>query len=44
MPLRGLGVQACNIRLQKNQNKEEVKNKLGELTPEIRSVASSLDV
>jgi len=26
-----------------NQNKEEVKNKVGELTLEIRSVASSLD-
>ena len=43
MFLRGLGVQACNIRLQKNQNKEEVKNKVGELTLEIGSVASSLD-
>jgi len=26
-----------------NQNKEEVKNKVGELTLEIRSVAPSLD-
>jgi len=30
-------------RLETNQNKEEVKNKVGELTLEIRSVASSLD-
>ena len=43
MSLRGLGVEACNIRLQKNHNKEEVKDNVGELTIEIRSVASSLD-
>ena len=42
MSLRGLGVLACNIRLQKNQNKE-VMIKVVELTLEIRSVASSLD-
>ena len=32
-----------SLRLEKNQNKEEVKNKVCELTLEIRSVASSLD-
>jgi predicted RNase H-like nuclease (RuvC/YqgF family) len=32
-----------SLRLEMNQNKEEVKNKVGELTLEIRSVASSLD-
>jgi hypothetical protein len=32
-----------SIRLETNQNKEEVKNKVEELTLEIRSVASSLD-
>jgi len=31
------------LRLETNQNKEEVKNKIGELTLEIRSVASSLE-
>jgi hypothetical protein len=30
-----------SLRLEINQNKEEVKNKVGELTLEIRSVASS---
>jgi hypothetical protein len=32
-----------SLRLETNQNKEEVKNKVGELTLEIRSVAFSLD-
>jgi hypothetical protein len=32
-----------SLRLEMNQNKEEVKNKVGELTLEIRSVASSLE-
>jgi len=32
-----------SLRLETNQNKEEVKNKVGELTLEIRSVTSSLD-
>ena len=43
MSLRGLGVEACNIRLQKNENKEEVKNKVGGLTLEMGSVAYSID-
>jgi len=32
-----------SLRLEKNQNKEKVENKVGELTLEIKSVASSLD-
>ena len=32
-----------SLRLETNQNKDEFKNKVGELTLEIRSVASGLD-
>ena len=32
-----------SLRLETNQNKDELKNKVGELILEIRSVASSLD-
>ena len=32
-----------SLRLENNQNTEEVNNKVGEITLEIRSVASSLD-
>ena len=36
-------VSVNSLRLETNQNKDDVKNKVGELTLEIRSVASSLD-
>jgi hypothetical protein len=32
-----------SLRLETNQNKEEIRNKVGELALEVRSVASSLD-